>query len=222
MMAYALPAAELLPFSPSWVVAARVRMRRSAARGRMTAAETPDPAKLNALLLAVAQAQDRAAFAALFAHFAPRIKGYLLKLGAGAALAEDLAQEAMLTVWRKARLFDSSKASAATWIFTIARNLRIDAIRRERRPDFDPNDPALVPDDEPPADSVMIREDDEEKLRAALKVLSPEQAQVVQMSFFADKPHSQIASELGLPLGTVKSRLRLAMVRIRVAIGGAS
>jgi RNA polymerase sigma factor (sigma-70 family) len=127
----------------------------------------------------------------------------------------------MLMVWRKARLFDPAKASAATWIFTIARNLRIDAIRRERRPDFDPNDPALVPDDEPAADSVLMREDDGAKLHDALKTLSPEQAQVVQMSFFADKPHSQIASELGLPLGTVKSRLRLAMVRIRLAIGGA-
>jgi RNA polymerase sigma-70 factor (ECF subfamily) len=186
----------------------------------MIAAETPDPATLNALLLAVARAQDRAAFAALFAHFAPRIKAYLMKLGAGAALAEDLAQEAMLTIWRKAPLFDPAKASAATWIFTIARNLRIDVIRRERRPDFDPNDPALAPDNEPPADCVLMREDDDEKLHAALKVLSPEQAQVIQMSFFADKPHSQIASELGLPLGTVKSRLRLAMARIRVAIGG--
>jgi len=180
------------------------------------------PVKLNALMLAVAQTQDRAAFAALFAHFAPRIKGYLMKLGAGAALAEDLAQEAMLTIWRKAALFDPARASAATWIFTIARNLRIDAIRRERRPDFDPNDPALVPDEEPSADSVLMREDDDDKLRAAMTALSPEQVQVIQMSFFADKPHSQIASELGLPLGTVKSRLRLAMVRIRVAMGGES
>jgi len=220
-MAYALPVAELLPFRPSWVAAARLRMRRPVARGAMIAAAASDPVKLNTLLLAVARDQDRAAFAALFAHFAPRIKAYLMKLGAGAALAEDLAQEAMLTIWRKAPLFDPAKASAATWIFTIARNLRIDAIRRERRPDFDPNDPALAPDDEPSADSVLIREDDEEKLHAALKILSPEQAQVVQMSFFADKPHSQIASELGLPLGTVKSRLRLAMVRIRLAIAGA-
>lgn len=196
-------------------------MRRQGSQVRMIAVGTPDPAKLNTLLLAVAQQQDRAAFESLFCHFAPRIKGYLLKLGAGGALAEDLAQEAMLTLWRKAQLFDPSKASAATWIFTIARNLRIDAIRRERRPDFDPNDPALVPDDEPSADARLMREDDEEKLRAAMTALPPEQAQVVQMSFFADKPHSQIADELGLPLGTVKSRLRLAMVRIRVAIGGA-
>ncbi|HEY1633044.1 MAG TPA: sigma-70 family RNA polymerase sigma factor [Rhizomicrobium sp.] len=188
----------------------------------MTQAETPEPARLNALVVAVAQARDRGAFEALFTHFAPRIKAYLLKLGAGAALADDLAQDAMVTLWRKAALFDPSKASAATWIFTIARNLRIDAIRRERRPDFDPDDPAFVPDADPPADARLMREDDEVKLRAALKELSPEQAQVVQMSFFADKPHSQIAEELGLPLGTVKSRLRLAMARIRTTMGGAS
>ncbi len=187
----------------------------------MTDAPKPDSTRLNALVLAVGASRDRGAFEVLFAHFAPRIKAYLMKLGAGAGLADDLAQEAMLMLWRKAALFDPSRASAGTWIFTIARNLRIDAIRRERRPDFDPNDPAFVPDDAPAADSVMMREDDEVKLRAAMGSLSPEQAQVVQMSFFADKPHSQIAEELGLPLGTVKSRLRLAMARIRLTMGEA-
>ncbi|MEJ0041905.1 MAG: sigma-70 family RNA polymerase sigma factor [Rhizomicrobium sp.] len=96
--------------------------------------ESIGPAQLNALVVAVAQARDKAAFQALFDHFAPRVKGYLMRLGAGNAVAEDLAQEAMLAVWRKAALFDPAKASASTWIFTIARNLRIDAIRKERRP----------------------------------------------------------------------------------------
>ncbi len=176
-------------------------------------------ARMNALLVSVGARADRAAFAAVFDHFAPRVKSYLLRLGASPALAEDLAQEAMLTVWRKAALFDPSKASASTWIFTIARNLRIDAIRRERRPEFDPNDPALVPDEDVPADMQMERDGDDARVRIALAQLSPDQAQVVQMSFFADKPHSQIAQELGLPLGTVKSRLRLAMVKIRALIG---
>jgi RNA polymerase sigma-70 factor, ECF subfamily len=196
-------------------------MRHQISQGRMTRTDISEPARLNALVLAVAGNRDKCAFEALFTHFAPRIKAYLLKLGAGGGLADDLAQEAMVTLWRKAALFDPAKASAATWIFTIARNLRIDAIRRERRPDFDPDDPALVPDEEPAADARLMREDDEVKLRTALKDLSPEQAQVVQMSFFADKPHSQIAAELGLPLGTVKSRLRLAMARIRITMGGA-
>jgi len=175
---------------------------------------------MTALLAAVGTARDQAAFESLFAHFAPRVKSYLLRLGANAAVAEDLAQEAMLTVWRKAGLFDPAKASASTWIFTIARNLRIDAIRREKRPEFDPDDPALVPDEEPSADARLSRADEDARLREALTKLSPDQALVVEMSFFADKPHSQIARELNLPLGTVKSRLRLAMARIRMALGG--
>jgi len=178
------------------------------------------PADMTALLATVGAKRDRAAFEVVFLHFAPRVKSYLLRLGAGPALADDLAQEAMLTIWRKADMFDPAKASASTWIFTIARNLRIDAIRRERRPEFDPNDPAFVPDEEPQADDRMMRDAADRRLREALTKLSADQAQVVQMSFFAEKPHSQIAKELGLPLGTVKSRLRLAMARIKSVLGG--
>jgi RNA polymerase sigma factor (sigma-70 family) len=182
--------------------------------------DTPAPAKLCSWIEAVARSQDRAAFADLFAHFAPRVKGYLMRLGADGALAEELAQEAMLTLWRKAALFDATKASASTWVFTIARNLRIDAIRRERRPEIDPAE--LTPDPERPADEGMVRTEDDARVREAISTLPQEQAQVIELSFFADKPHSLIAKELGLPLGTVKSRLRLAMARIRAALGEAS
>lgn len=164
-------------------------------------------------------AGDRAAFAALFGHFAPRLKAYLMRLGMTAQAAEDLAQEAMLTLWRKAALFDPAKASAATWLFTIARNLRIDAIRRERRPDFDPADPGLLPPEPPGADDGVEMAQSEAVVRAALTNLSPAQARIVELSFFADKPHSQIAAELRIPLGTVKSRLRLALARLRLALG---
>jgi len=181
----------------------------------------PSASDMTALLVEVGAKHDRAAFQAVFLHFAPRVKSYLLRLGAAPALADDLAQEAMLTIWRKAKLFDPAKASASTWVFTIARNLRIDAIRRERRPEFDPNDPAFVPDEEPQADDQMVRDDDGARLRAALTNLSDEQAQVIRMSFYSDMPHSQIAKELGIPLGTVKSRLRLAMARIRTVLGDA-
>ncbi|MGD0864920.1 MAG: sigma-70 family RNA polymerase sigma factor [Rhizomicrobium sp.] len=187
----------------------------------MTKTETAPPAQLNDLIVLIAQSRDRRAFEMLFAHFAPRIKGYLIRLGTSVAAAEDLAQETMLAVWRKASMFDPARASASTWIFTVARNLRIDLLRRERRPDFDPNDPAFVPGEEPAADARMMRDDDDVNLRAALGKLSPEQAEIVQMSFFADKPHSAIAAELGLPLGTVKSRLRLAMAHIRATLGSA-
>jgi len=218
MMAHA-QLAVLRPFCP-WPIGWRADMRRRTQVRMVVPGQ--DAASLNALLIRVGTARDRAAFEMLFRHFAPRIKAYLLRLGAGAAAAEDLAQEAMLAIWRKAAMFDPAKASAATWIFTIARNLRIDALRRERRPEFDPNDPAFVPEAEPAADTGMVRADEDARLREAITLLSPEQAKVVELSFFADKPHSIIAQELGLPLGTVKSRLRLAMTHIRTALGAAA
>ena len=198
----------------------RVALRPAAPPVRRPAmTEAVDPARLNALVAAVAQARDRAAFQALFDHFAPRVKGYLMRLGAGSAVAEDLAQEAMLAVWRKAGLFDPAKASASTWIFTIARNLRIDAIRKERRPEPDPADPLQRPEAERAADETVDWAKAEDRLRAALADLPREQSQVIELSFLAEKPHSLIAAELGLPLGTVKSRIRLAMARLRVALG---
>src|SRR5215469_254572 len=174
--------------------------------------------EMDALLGRVAAQQDKAAFAVLFAHFAPRVKAYLLRLVASSAVAEDLAQEALLSVWRKARLFDPAKASAATWLFTIARNLRIDAVRRERHPELDPED--FLPEPDADADAALTQAENEVRLRMALKDLPADQIQVVELSFFADKPHSQIAQELGIPLGTVKSRLRLAMGRLKRAMGG--
>jgi RNA polymerase sigma-70 factor (ECF subfamily) len=200
-----------------WIVRPAWRARRPARA--VSLMEAPDAARLNALVVAVAASRDRAAFQSLFDHFAPRVKGYLMRLGAGSAVAEDLAQEAMLAVWRKAALFDPAKASAATWIFTIARNLRIDAIRRERRPELDPNDPALQPQAGEGADESMDRAKAEDRLRAALAGLPREQSEIIELSFLAEKPHSLIASELGLPLGTVKSRIRLAMARLRMALG---
>lgn len=171
---------------------------------------------INALLERVAADRDRAAFGLLFSHFAPRVKAYLLRLGASSAVAEELAQEALLSMWRKAHLFDPSKASAATWLFTIARNLRIDALRREKHPELDPED--FAPEPEADIDDGLVFAQNEGHLRRALKGLPPDQLEVVELSFFADKPHSQIARELGIPLGTVKSRLRLAMGRLKRAM----
>lgn len=174
---------------------------------------------MTAALASLAQERDQQVFARLFRFYAPRIKTYLRKLGTDDAMAEELAQEAMLAVWRKAESFDPAKATAGTWIFAIARNLRIDRLRRERRPEIDPDDPALVEDPAPRADEVVAVEQSERKVRAALAGLPPEQAEVVALSFYEDRPHAEIAARLGLPLGTVKSRLRLALKRIRAQIG---
>ena len=172
------------------------------------------PPDFGALIGRIATAADREAFAALFRHFAPRLKSYALRLGASGAAAEELAQETMLTVWRKAGRFDPARASASTWIFTIARNLRIDALRRER-PQPAPADEA---DPSPLADLVLSGSEHDLRVRRALGALPPEQLQVIELSFFSDAPHAAIAERLGLPLGTVKSRLRLAMNRLRALL----
>jgi RNA polymerase sigma-70 factor (ECF subfamily) len=179
----------------------------------------PAAAQLNGLLLRVASEGDRDAFGALFNVFAPRIKSYLMKIGAAADLADDLAQEAMLRVWRKAKLFDPTKASASTWIFTIARNVRIDAARRAAKPELDPNDPALTPEHEPHPDSLIDNGARDERIRAAFSALPPAQHEVVKLHFIDDLAHSEIAERLRLPLGTVKSRLRLAFEKMRKEFG---
>lgn len=173
---------------------------------------------LEAQLLAVGRERDRAAFAALFGHFAPRLKAYLRRQGCDAGGAEELVQEVMLLVWRRAETYDPAQASASTWVFTIARNKRIDVLRREQRPEIDPDDPALVPDPVEAADQRVETRETNGRLRAALKELPPEQAELLRMAYFEDKPHSVISAEQGIPLGTVKSRLRLAMERLRKAL----
>ncbi|BCW87249.1 ECF RNA polymerase sigma factor RpoE [Alphaproteobacteria bacterium SO-S41] len=177
-------------------------------------------ARLTVLLRAVGERRDRVAFTEIFTHFAPRVRGYLGRLGATPIEAEEIAQDVMVTVWRRAELFDPAQASASTWIFTIARNRRIDAIRRQRRPDFDPNDPIFVPDPEPAPDAALQTATRENRLHAALKDLSDDQRALLQQAFFAGKSHSEIAAATKLPLGTVKSRLRLAFVRLRKALEG--
>jgi RNA polymerase sigma-70 factor (ECF subfamily) len=176
-----------------------------------------DVTDYSALIVAVAARQDRAAFSILFSHFAPRVKSYLLRLGAAAELAEELAQEALLTVWRRAVSYDPAKAAASTWIFTIARNLRIDALRRERRPEL-LEDPVFAPDTPAAPDQATLAAQQESRIAEAVRTLPAEQAEVIRLAFFSDKPHSEIAELLRLPLGTVKSRVRLAMTRLRALL----
>jgi RNA polymerase sigma-70 factor (ECF subfamily) len=168
---------------------------------------------------AIAERQDRAAFASLFEFYAPRIKAMLTRLGAAADAAEDLAQETLLTVWRKAAYFDPDRASAAAWIFTIARNLRIDRLRGDNRAKLYAPYKMVEPEGPQHPDSALSAAERDERVRAALKELSQEQVRVVQLSFFEGRAHGDIATLLDLPLGTVKSRVRLAMARLRNLLG---
>ncbi|MEM9145993.1 MAG: sigma-70 family RNA polymerase sigma factor [Pseudomonadota bacterium] len=172
-----------------------------------------------ALLVAVGQRRDKAAFVQLFERYAGRVKAYLLRGGTAPGIAEDAAQEVMLALWRRAEIFDPERASAATWIFTIARNKRIDLLRRENRGLPEPDDPLMDPGNEEGAERRFSAAERDALVRGAIAELGEDQRMVVRLSFFSEKSHAEIAAELGLPLGTVKSRLRLAFQRLRGALG---
>ncbi len=172
-----------------------------------------------ALLAAVAERAERAAFAELFRRYAGRIKAFIMRAGTPPDVAEEVAQEVMVTVWRKSARYDPDRASAATWIYTIARNRRIDMHRREKRPEPDPEDPLFRPEPQRSAERQIAGADRDAQLRAALVELPREQVEVLRLAFFAGLTHSEIAERLEMPLGTVKSRLRLSFKRLRSALG---
>ena len=170
-------------------------------------AKTGSKTDFAGLIEKIAESKDRDAFAALFAYFAPRLKGYLLRLGASDGQAEEVLQEALLTVWRKAHLFDRKKAAASTWIFTIARNRRIDILRKRKFPEIDAEDPSLVPDAPRAPDEEVIGAREGEAVRLALEKLPEEQRELVRLAFYNGWSHSKIAADTNLPLGTVKFTL---------------
>lgn len=187
---------------------------------KMSPPETPqNPSNddFAALVAAVRDSKDRQAFATLFRHFAPRVKAFLMKGGTSASLADECTQEVMATLWTKAHMYDPSRASVATWVFTIARNRKIDAIRKQRRPE--PEELSWGPEAEPDQAEVMSLKQENEKLATAIKSLPDKQRQLIERAFFGDLSHSEIAEETGLPLGTIKSRIRLALERLRHSMG---
>jgi RNA polymerase sigma factor (sigma-70 family) len=169
------------------------------------------------LLTAVARQRDRTAFASLFRLYGPRLKGHLLGRGADSGTAEEIVQDVMLTVWQKAEQFDARRGSASTWLYTLARNAFIDRVRREHRPCVDPHDPILDAL-HPGADCLVIDAESQRELATAVEALPAEQQHVVKLTYFHGRSLSQISVADGLPLGTVKTRARLALSRLRALV----
>ncbi|BFM19170.1 sigma-70 family RNA polymerase sigma factor [Gilvimarinus japonicus] len=180
--------------------------------------------QLKLWLKAVGQSQDRAAFAKLFEHYVPLLRAYSLAQEPGATLvADDLAQEVMIKIWNKAASYNPSMANTNTWVFTLARNARIDALRRNGRynTNIDADDLFENMEDEGPdpfqaAQTLMTQE----TINAGLAKLPKEQADVLHKVYLQGRSHQQASEELRLPLGTIKSRIRLALKKMHLLIGG--
>lgn len=167
-------------------------------------------------LLRIRDQRDERAFVRVFEHFGPRVKAFLMRTGMDAALAEECAQEALVTVWNKSHLYDASRASPSTWIFTIARNKKIDVLRKQKRPE--PEDLPWGPEAEPDQEDVLGLQQESALLGRALRDLPQKQRELIEKAYFGDLSHSEIAEQTGLPLGTIKSRIRLALDRLRHAM----
>ncbi|MBO0763392.1 MAG: sigma-70 family RNA polymerase sigma factor [Hyphomicrobiaceae bacterium] len=170
------------------------------------------------LLQRIAERADPAAFRELYEVYGPRVKAYMIRKGADAGTAEDLAQETLLTVWRKASLYAGDKGSMTTWVFAIARNLRIDRLRREVPWQELPEGRLAEASGEPLPDEAMAEKERKQRVQAALAELPAEQRDVVSLAYIEGLSHSEIAERLDVPLGTVKSRMRIAYQKIRQAL----
>lgn len=191
-----------------------------ATQGKQVSLETTgsDPSERERLadcVEQIASAQSRPAFATVFEYFAPRLKSYLMRLGSDASAAEEIMQEVMLNVWRKAGQYDRRQASVSTWIFRIARNRRIDTLRRNNKPELDAQDRMLQPAEAEQPDITVNRVQLEARVRDVIETLPEEQLVLLKAAFYEGLSHSEIAKTFGLPLGTVKSRIRLAFMRLR-------
>ncbi|MDC7683954.1 sigma-70 family RNA polymerase sigma factor [Asticcacaulis sp. BYS171W] len=203
--------ADKKPFDPDTFLGSSVAMIVSDHTSTGRADGSPE-----ALIVRIAATRDRDAYAQLFTLYAPKLKAFMMGRGLSANEAEDLAQDALLSVWRKAGYFDPSKAAATTWIYAIARNLHIDGVRKQKRARDLPED-LWAPEPDAAADVAVIGAEDARTVAVLIDTLPPEQIEVIRLSFFEDLSHGDIATALSIPLGTVKSRLRLAMMRLRTA-----
>lgn len=181
----------------------------------------PSPARrapMADLIQRVAARGDTEAFQELFRTYAPRLKSYMIRQGADPQTAEELAQETLLTVWRKAALYSDEKGSATTWIYTIARNLRIDRLRRETPWQALPEGHAETASDDPSPDDLLAEDERRVRVQAALGQLPAEQYEIVVLAYIEGLSHNEISERLSLPLGTVKSRMRLAYQKMRAVV----
>ena len=192
--------------------------RRATAGDVSTVSDVKTYSQLTTWLLAVRDQRDRAAFSDMFDYLAPRLKGFVMRAGANAALAEEIVQDVMLTIWRKSSQFDPHKAQASAWIYQIARNRHIDIIRKESRPV--PDELGENPGAEPDASQILALEQEAEHLKLAIQQLHPDQKEMIEKAYIGDLTHQEISSQTGLPLGTVKSRIRLGLGRLRKELEG--
>ena len=202
--------------APTRLASSRAKTKKKVGLAPVTAQRESENLRWTECIVRIRDRKDEAAFAELFDHFAPRIKAFLMRSGGDATIAEECAQDVMATLWQKAHLFDPSRASAATWIFTIARNRRIDALRKARRPE--PEDILWGPDQEPDQADVLALQEETDQLAGAIANLPEKQKALIEAAYFGDLSHSEIAEKTGLPLGTIKSRIRLALERLRHAM----
>ena len=176
-------------------------------------------AQLTEAVKSIGLNQDKIAFYLVFKHFGSRLKFFIMKKGASEDVAEEVLQETMVNVWRKAQQFDPTKASVSTWVFSIARNVQIDLYRKAKRPELDINDPTLIVDNQVLAPEKIEDTQNSKRLKDLIDGLPEQQKEVLNLAFFNDLTHQEIAQTLEIPLGTVKSRIRLALKRIRAELG---
>ena len=181
-------------------------------------APTADLSQETIWMVSVRDARDKTAFAALFDHFAPRLKGFVMRSGLSAAQAEEIVQDVMLTVWRKSEQFDPHRAQVSAWIYQITRNRQIDLIRKERRPV--PEELSQDDEVEPDASQMLAVEQEAGQLKKALSRLKPDQRAIIEKAYLGELTHQEISKQTGLPLGTIKSRIRLGLERLRHELSG--
>lgn len=186
-------------------------------RRQLNDVETQQYSDQTVWMLAVKHDRDRVAFGRVFDFYAPRLKGFVMRTGVSSAQAEDIVQEVLLTVWRKAEQFDPHRAQVSAWIYQIARNRQIDVMRKENRvmPEElsdELKDEGATSED---ASQILALDQEAETLRVALAQLKPGQREMVEKAYLGELSHSEIQAETGLPLGTIKSRIRLGLEKLR-------